>query len=134
MDAMGAMAGKDGSFKFGETAVAYSDNWSLNINSGTAEANQLGSDWKEFIGTVKDWSGSASGSLDVTDTAQKAILTQMTSGTVAATSATFACSATVSFAGNCLLTGITLGAEFAGKISFSANIQGTGVLSPTLPV
>jgi len=130
---MGAMAGKDGSFKFGTTALAYIDNWQLNIKSGVAETNALGTDYKQFIGTVKEWDGSASGSLDVTDTAQKAALTQLTTGDVVATAAEFALDATSKFAGNALLTSVSIGAPHGDKISFSCNIQGTGALTPTFP-
>jgi predicted secreted protein len=127
------MAGKDGSFKLGAAAMAYIDNWQLNIKSGVAETSKLGTDYKEFIGTVSEFDGSASGSLDVTDTAQKAALTQMTGGAVVATAAEFALDATSKFAGNVLLTSVSIGAPHGDKVSFSCNMQGTGVLTPTYP-
>jgi len=131
---MGALAGKDGSISVGAAAVGYIDNWNLTINSGTQEANQLGQDWKEFLATVKDWSGSMSGSLDTSDIQQKAMITSMTSGDVADVALELAVDTTNKFSGNALLTSIQIGVEFAGKVSFSANFQGTGALAEALPV
>ncbi len=128
------IAGKDGKFEFGAAAVAYLDNWDLTINSGTAEGGGLGQDWTEHVGTVKDFSGSASGSLDKSDPGQLAMITQMTSGDAVPTEATFTVSTDMSFTGQVLLTSVQIGAERTGKVSFSCNFQGTGELTPTLPV
>lgn len=128
------LAGKDGKFTFGAEAVAYLDNWNLTINAGTAEGGSLGSDWKEFIGTVKDYSGSVSGSLDKSDPGQVAMLTQMTSGDNVETEAEFSVATDMSFTGQVLLTSVQIGVERTGKVSFSANVQGTGELVPVFPV
>ena len=114
-------------------AVGYIDNWSLTINAGTAETSQLGEDFKEFVGTVKDWSGSMSGSLDPADAQQKSMLTAMGSaGTTTAVAVELSANATTTFAGDAL-TSIQIGAAHGDKITFSANFQGTGALTVTVP-
>ena len=131
---MSVIAGKDGSIKVGAAAVGYIDNWSLTINAGTAETSQLGEDFKEFVGTVKDWSGSMSGSLDPADAQQKSMLTAMGStGTTTAVSVSLAAGSGTTFAGDALLTSIQIGAAHGDKITFSANFQGTGALTVTVP-
>lgn len=126
---MPPIAGKDGQFTLGSNAMAYIDNYNLTLNSGTAETNSLGKNYKEFIPTVKDWSGSASGTLDKTDPAQDAALTMMAgSGAVTVQSAEFALgSATLE--GSVILTSISIGAAHGDKVTFSVNFQGTGVLA-----
>lgn len=130
---MATMAGKDGSFSVGASAVGYIDNWSLTINQGTSEASELGTAAKEFVATSTDWSGNASGSLDPSDAQQKAAITAISGGTGAPLAIEFGVSTTVKFAGNAILTSVQIGAAHGDKVTFSMNFQGTGALTPTLP-
>jgi predicted secreted protein len=129
------IAGKDGTLSVGANAMAYIDTWNLTINIGSEEVSGIGSDWKEFLPTVRDWSGSGSGSFDPSDPAQKAMMDMVgAGGSMGSVAIELALDAVTSFAGDCNVTSIALGGTHAGKVTFSFNFQGTGELTPTLPV
>ncbi len=129
---MGAIAGKDGKFTFDASVMAYIDTFNLNINGGTAETNSLGKSYKEFIPTVTDWSGSASGSLDLSDPSQKGAVKMLTAGgNVAIKTAEFAVGEVGTFSGSVIASSVAIGAAHGDKMTFSLNFQGTGPLSFT---
>ena len=123
------MAGKDGIVKVGTTAVGYIDTWSLTLNRGTAEVSQIGRDYKDFIGTVKDFSGSMSGTMAYGDTEQKAMVDQfLTGGSPSELTAAFKCNDNLTINGNIIVTSVAIGASHGDKVTFSCNFQGTGDL------
>jgi len=126
---MAVLAGKDGSITIG-SAVGYIDNWTLNINGGVEECSQIGQDWKEFLGTVSDWSGSASGSFDPSDAGQKAIINGL--GTNASASLTLTLTTGKTIIGDVIITNVSLGASHSGKVTFSCQFQGSDEPTPTL--
>ena len=72
------LAGKDGCIKKSGKKIGYIDNFSLNIEQGTAETSEFEDQWKTFIGTAKGFSGSFSGTFDYGDTyGQKAIVDEL---------------------------------------------------------
>lgn len=125
---MGAVSGKDGSVKVGAVAVGYLDNFTLNINGGTAECSALGAANKAFIPTQVDWSGSASGAFDPEDVQQGSLLT-MFSGATALESVALELVGGKKFSGNALITSIAIGNAVGDKVTFSFNFQGTGPLT-----
>lgn len=133
-------AGKDGYFKMkkasqtGGTAdkVAYIDNYSLSINASVAEVSQLGDEWKKTVATLKDWSGTASGTLDLADEEQAMILGMFTeSAKVEAVEITFGLGGTSEYGGKATISGITIGASVNDKVTFSFNFSGDGPLTLT---
>lgn len=124
---MAVMAGKDGTISVGGTAVGYIDTWNLTINRGTAETSAIGKDYKEFIGTVKDFSGSASGTFDYSDTQQKAMFdTVKTGGSGAAVTMTLVTNSALTLSLSVIITSVAIGASHGDKITVSFNFQGTG--------
>ena len=74
------LAGKDGYVHRGSNRIAYIDNFSINIDQGTAEASSFENDWKEYLATAKGASGSFSGTFDYGDTnGQKALVDELIS-------------------------------------------------------
>ena len=128
------MAGKDGIIKFTQQAAGYIDSWSLSVNRGTAEVSQLGNGWKDYIGTVNDWSGSASGTLDYGDKAQKALVDAFISGNAEAVELSLHCGEGIDLGGSVIVTSVSVNAEHGGKVSVSFNFQGTGALKNTAVV
>lgn len=120
------LAGKDGCIKKSGKKIGYIDNFSLNIEQGTAETSEFEDQWKTFIGTAKGFSGSFSGTFDYGDTyGQKAIVDELLDdgGEVSLDLKTnmglvLVCTAEVSNA--------TIGGTHGDKISISFNFQGTG--------
>ena len=128
---MAVMAGKDGLIKLDENQIGYIDNFSINVNQGSAETSQIGKTWREYIPTCKDWSGSLSGTLDYADTAQKAIVDDLASSTPAGTaiSCEFKVGPALTYEGEIQITAISITGSFADKVAVSINFQGTGELS-----
>lgn len=122
-------AGHDGALKIGTDLMAYIDNYSLAMNTGTAEISQMGNEWKEFLATTKDWSGSASGTLDTSDTAQKKFLDGFIATGTASATIVFKISADKNLTGSVFCSSLSITASHGDKISVSFNFQGTGALS-----
>ena len=81
-----AIAGKNGKLQIGGTTpvtVVGIKNWSLDLALDTLETTTLGSDWKEYITGLKEWSASADGDFNIhTDaTGQRALQDAYLSGT-----------------------------------------------------
>lgn len=126
---MSVMRGCDGKLTVGSNDVTYIDSFSLNMNIGNAETSQMGSEWKEFIATTKDWSGSASGTLDYADAAQKKFLDDFLANGSAAAVGKFKVASDLTLQGNVNLTNIGINATHGDKVSISFNFQGTGALA-----
>lgn len=126
---MAATAGVDGSIKIGTNTIGYIDNFSLNINQGVADVSSLGTMWKQSIETVKDWSGSLSGSLDYADAAQKAIVDKFLGSDRTTLELTFVVSSELTLTGAASLSSISVGASVSDKVTISCNFTGNGALS-----
>lgn len=127
---MAVMAGKDGALKLGEKAIGYIDNFSLNVNSATAETNSIGKDWKEYIEAGKDWSGSLSGTLDYADVGQKAAIDAiLEKPTGTALVADFKVGADLTLTGEIVCNSVSITASWGDKISVSINFVGNKALS-----
>ena len=126
---MATMAGKDGTIKLGENTVGYIDNFSINVNQGSAETSQIGKPWKEFINASRDWSGSLSGSLDYADAAQKEIVDNMLQNVDEKYTCEFKVNATLTLTGDMIITSVSITGSHGDKVAVSINFQGTGALA-----
>ena len=125
---MAAMAGKNGKMMIGENPVGYIDNFSINVNLGSAETSQIGKQWRDYIATCSDWSGSLSGTLDYADAAQKAVIDELLTPTDVAMTGEFLVSKELTVTGNFFITSVSITGSFADKVAVSINFQGTGEL------
>ena len=134
---MAAYAGKDGYVILGsgtDTKVAFVDNYSLSITAGTADITSLGDEWKQTIATQKEWSGSVSGTLDLADDEQKAILAMFTgTAKIVAQQLVFGLGGGATYGGSATISSIQIGASVSDKITFSFNFSGNGALTLTQP-
>lgn len=126
---MAVMAGKDGLIKVGTNTIGYIDNFSININNSTSEVNSLGKSWKEYIETGKDWSGSASGSLDYADLAQKEIVDKMLADTSGEFTIEMKVNSALTLTGSVIFNSLSPSGSWGDKISVSFNFVGSGALS-----
>lgn len=126
---MAVMAGKNGTFSWGENQVGYIDNFSLTINQGTAETSQLGDDYRMYIPTVCDWSGSVSGTLDYADSAQKAILDDLADPAGTSVTLELKVGPTLTYTGSAFITSISITGSHGDKVAVSFNFQGSGSLT-----
>ena len=126
---MAVMAGKNGEIKISENKVGYIDNFSLNVNLGSAETSQIGKQWRDYIATCSDWSGSLSGTLDYTDIAQKEVVDELLTPSDTALTGEFKVGPALTVTGNFFITSVSITGSFADKVAVSINFQGTGELA-----
>ncbi len=126
---MGVMAGKDGEIKVGTNKIGYIDNFSINVNLGSAETSQIGKQWKEYIPTASDWSGSASGTLDYADAAQKEIVDELLNCTDQLFTGEFKVGPTLTLTGSMIITSASITGSHGDKVAVSFNFQGSDALS-----
>lgn len=126
---MAVMAGKNGLIKLGDNNVGYIDNFSVNINLGSAEVSQIGEQWREYIPACSDWAGSISGTLDYADTAQKEVVDELLTPTDQLFTVELKVGPTLTVTGNIIITSASITGSFADKVAVSFNFQGSGALS-----
>ena len=89
----------------------------------------VGKGWKESIETVKDWSGSLSGSLDYEDAAQKAIIDKFLGTDRTLVTLDFVITSALTLSGTASLSSISTGASVSDKVTISCNFTGNGALA-----
>jgi predicted secreted protein len=130
---MTALAGKAGKVVISTSSfVAEIANWKINAKAGTADVTPFATDsstvWKTFVATLKEWSGSFEGKLDMTDTnGQYALFNTYLGGS----SVTVKCyvDSTHYLSGSAILTGVDMSADVGDAETVSFSFQGTGALS-----
>lgn len=126
---MAVLAGNGGSVKLTTNTVAELDTWSLDIGQGLAKTHAFGDTWEEQTATVRNWTASAAGRFDYTDTnGQTALVTALLAGTSVSlrlyTSGSTYWSGTAFVAAN-------IGAEENGVVNVSYSFTGSGALTYT---
>lgn len=126
-----AVAGKQGAFRIGAAvAVSSIDGWKLDISADMKEITTLDSNgWKEYLATLKGWTGSLSGQYNIaTDTAgQKALQDAFFSGTPLAVE--FNVDGTHKYTGNALISKQPVEVKVDDTIKYTCDLQGTGPLN-----
>lgn len=131
---MGAVLGKDGYFKIGTEAVGYVDNWSASISVGTTEVPELGKDYKNREYTVRDVTGSFSGTLDLADTAQQGIYDSMLKGgTLAKAELHLGLSSAMELTGSAVISSFDISVPAEDKVTFSCSFEADGEFEMKAP-
>jgi predicted secreted protein len=126
---MAVLAGNAGSFRLTTNTVAELDNWTLDVSTGLEETQAFGDTWKENTATIKEWSGTASGRFDNTDTnGHVALQTAFLGGTTV--SGRFYINGTNYFSGTAFVQASISAAE-NGLVTVSYTFTGSGALSYT---
>jgi len=126
---MAVLAGNAGSFRLTTNTVAELDNWTLDVSTGLEETQAFGDTWKENTATIKEWSGTASGRFDNTDTnGHVALQTAFLGGTTV--SGRFYINGTNYFSGTAFVQA-SISAPENGVITVSYTFTGSGALSYT---
>lgn len=125
---MAKVTGKDGGVHIGASKIAELANWNLDLGADDIDVTSFDSEgWKEFLAGLKEWSGSAEGNFDPTDTnGQKAILNAWLNGE--AVTLDLKVNSTITFSGSALVKP-SIETPIDDKVSFSFDFQGTGALS-----
>jgi predicted secreted protein len=127
---MAALMGKDGLISIGANTIGYIDSWSLTAGLGSAEITQYGDPMRNYQTTIKEWSGSLSGTLSLSDAQQISLLQQASTAALASVSLKFV-TAVGSWAGSAYVKGYTVNSKVSDKVSVSFPFQGTGALAYT---
>lgn len=126
---MAVYTGYGGSVKVGTNTVAELGEWSLDINADTQDTTSLGSTgWRSYVVTLKNWSGSASGRWDMTDTnGQKALQDALLGGTTVTLNLYI--DSTKRYSGTAVITKVSVSTSADGVAEVSFDFQGTGALT-----
>jgi len=126
---MAVLAGNAGSFRLSANTVAEMDTWTLDVSTGLEETQSFGDTWKERTATIREWSGTAAGRYDNTDTnGHVALNTAFLGGTTV--SARFYINGTNYYSGTAFVQASVSAAE-NGLVTVSYTITGSGALSYT---
>ncbi|NBW14696.1 MAG: hypothetical protein EBR82_42525 [Caulobacteraceae bacterium] len=126
---MAVLAGNAGSFRLSANTVAEIDTWTLDVSTGLEETQSFGDTWKERTATIREWSGTAAGRFDNTDTnGHVALNTAFLGGTTV--SARFYINGTNYYSGTAFVQASVSAAE-NGLVTVSYTITGSGSLSYT---
>lgn len=131
---MAAAMGKDGYVTIGgvTSAATYVDSWTITPAVGTAEVTYYGLSSKAFISTLREWTATVSGTLDLTVDQQVYVMDDFKS---TASSTAFELRlydrTTCYYSGNVFPTGASVNSQVGDRVNFTWNFQGTGDLSYT---
>ncbi len=129
---MAATVGKDGGFYLGAVLLTYISGWSVGGSIGHEETTAFGDSNVKRVPTIRDWNGSANGTLDRSDVSQAALLDQFEDGTIAAVSCRFATDRGSDYwEGSGIIESFSVDAEVRGKVNVSYSIVGADALSWT---
>ena len=126
---MAVLAGTAGSFRISTNTVAELYTWTLDVSTGLEETQAFGDTWKERTATIRDWSGTATGRFDNTDTnGHVAINTAFLAGTTVA--CRFYINGTNYYSGSAFVQA-SIGASENGLVTANYTFTGNGSLSYT---
>lgn len=126
---MAVNKGKDGGFYVGSTLVTFMDSWTVTRGRQVEELTAFGEDWNSNIGTVANWTGTFSGTLDRADAQQAALLDQLEDGTVADVAVRFSIDDTTTYwAGSAIVDSDSINSTAKGVVKYSGNLTGNGAL------
>jgi hypothetical protein len=126
---MAILAGNAGSFRLTTNTVLEIDTWTLDVSTGLEETQSFGDTWKERTATIREFTGTASGRFDNTDTnGHVALNTALLGGTNFA--ARFYINATNYYSGTCFVQA-SLNASENGLVTVSYTLTGSGALTYT---
>jgi len=131
---MAAAMGKDGYVTIGgvTSAAQYVDSWSISPAIGTADVTYYGLSSREFVSTLREWTATVSGTLDLSADGQVYVMDDFYS-TASSTSFTLRLydRTTCYWSGSVFITGAQVNSQVGDKVNFTYNFQGTGNLSYT---
>jgi len=126
-----ALAGRGGSIVISpNNKVAEMTTWSLEMSVDTIDTTNFDSnDWGEFLMSFKSWTVSTEGNFKPDDTmGQKALISAYINSTPV--TLLLKVNSTVQFSGNAYVTSLSIETPVDDKVSFSAEFQGSGAITP----
>ena len=131
---MAAVAGKGGTVLYAAGNVATLREWSLDVGNDMQDVTSFTTaapTWKEFIAGLSSWTGSLSGTFDPVSTGQNNLITDSLVPVSAAVVLEKDQVNGGNYAGNVLISGLSVGTVIDGLVDMSWDLQGTGALAYT---
>lgn len=125
-----ALAGRGGSIWVSPNKIAEMTSWSLELSVDTIDTTNFDSnDWGEFLMSFKSWTVSAEGNYKPDDTQGQGALI---SAYLNSTPVTLLLKVTdnIYFTGQAYVTSLSIETPVDDRITFSAELQGTGPITP----
>lgn len=126
---MGACSGHEGAIYSSTKQIGGLNTFSLNINNAVLDVTSFGNSWKEHIDGVKDFSGSASGYLDYSDTVQKEIVDKILSSSESTLTIEFKVTKDLTLTGLVKISSLSATIAVSDKVGVSFNFVGNGALN-----
>ncbi len=129
---MAAYVGRNGTISITASSsgnVSYVDSWSLAPSIGTADITAYGDSAHGYAQTLRDATATITMTMDRTDTDQGTLFDQFEDATLGALAVRLYPATTEFWAGNALLTGMTVNSNVGDKVSVSMNLQFSGGIS-----
>ncbi len=127
---MAKQSGCDGSVSIGTKVIGYVDSWNATINKGSSDITALGKKWREYMSTIKDWSGSFNVTV-LDSTEHKNIIDEIIIKEDTELDIVLKAGADVSYSGKVKVTSVSITATQGEKTTLSVNFQGNGACSVT---
>jgi hypothetical protein len=128
-----AIKGYNGSVTVASGAMGNAKSWNLDISQDTVETTTFASNgWKESVGTLRGWTGSIVCIFDADGTAEGALITSLTAGSVVALSLQVDSGGTGDYdvySGNATITSAAIPNDVSGIVEVTFNFEGTGALT-----
>ena len=124
--------GKKARIEKNDTAMDFTDGWTIDQSVGMADTSRQGQDWTEGEPGQGSWTGSFSGQFVAGNTEQKAIMDNITNATPGTklTDVIFLLDTSANgYTGDIFITGYSVTSSVGDKVSFTATFQGNGALS-----
>lgn len=129
---MALYTGVTGKITVDSVDIAHMSNWSVELTKSVVEAISFGSDYKEKVSAIKDWTASFDGSADFdTDSGQKDLLDAYESGEEV--SASFYLDTGVFMEGTAVVESLSISHAADGKADISISLSGSGAPTWTIP-
>ncbi len=123
------------SIKKGATAakdIVHMANWTVDLSKEMIEAISFGSNYKEKVPGIKDWTASFDGTADfATESGQKDLVDAYEDDSVL--EASFYLDATTFLKGNCYIESLSITSAAEGKADITIGLSGSGAALLTLP-
>ena len=126
---MGACSGHEGAIYSSTKQIGGLNTFSLNINNAVLDVTSFGNSWKEHIDGVKDFSGSASGYLDYSDTVQKEIVDKILSSSESTLTIDFKVTKDLTLTGSVKISSLSATISVSDQVGISFNFVGNGALN-----
>lgn len=128
---MASIQGKEGKIADGANSASRLKNWQLDIARDQLDNSELGTEWKEFLNGIAEWSGSFDGNFDAGDTnGQLVFMNALLNGTVRTDLTLYTDLAnTKGFFGAANISSLGVGVAYDQIETGSFSFQGTGELT-----